>query len=281
MKDVRDARKAFEIVVKDVFVSPDLKKNFVVYADAGVHVRKEKDPASGLITLHGDRGNLYIKFQKQVISARLIRMDLKRKEMFGEGDAMMREGDRIITGDKFYFNSETKRGIIYNAHTYIKPYFYYGKSIKKIGDRNYVMKDGWFTTCDDKIPHYKFTVSKCWMYQDVRLLAYDVTYNVSDFPIFWFPFIFHPMEGSGIWTGLGRDTRVGWYMQLVNLGPFLGLPFNLHLDFYQRLGTAMILKPDGKHKISIKNFSLDWNLGMAIDKPLQLRGTEWGEHRQW
>ena len=83
------------------------------------------------------------------------------------------------------------------------------------------------------------------------------------------------MEGTGIWTGLGRDTRVGWYMQLVNLGPFLGLPFNLHLDFYQRLGTALILKPDTKHKISIKDFNLDWRLGAALDKPLQLRNNVW------
>ena len=135
MKDIKDVRKAFEVVLKDVFVSPDLKKNFVVYADAGVHVRKEKDPASGLITLYGDRGSLYIKFKKQIVSARMIRMDLKRREIFGEGNAMMREGDRVITGDKFYFNSDTQRGIIYNANTYIKPYFYYGKSIKKIGTR--------------------------------------------------------------------------------------------------------------------------------------------------
>ena len=268
LKDVKDLRKVFEVVVKDVFVSPDLKKKFFISADAGVHIRSKKDPASGLLTLYGDQGSLYIKFQKQVVSARLIRIDLSRKEVFGEGNAMMREGDRVIVGDKFYFNSETKHGIIYNAKTYIKPYFYYGKSIKKIGDRNYVLQKGWFTTCDDKNPHYKFSVSKCWMYQDVRLLAYDVTYNVSDFPVFWFPFIFHPMEGTGLWTGLGRDTRVGWFLQLVNLGPFLGLPFNMNLDFYQRLGTAILLKPDGKHKISLKNFKLDWYFGIALDKPL-------------
>jgi len=271
LRDIRDMRRAYEVVVKDVFVSPDLKKNFVVYADAGVHIRSRKDPASGLITLYGDRGSLYIKFKKQLVSARLIRMDLSRREVFGEGDAMMRDEERVIVGEKFYFNSETQHGIIYNANTYIRPYFYFGESIKKIGEHNYVLEEGWFTTCDDEKPHYKFSASRCWIYQDVRLLAYDVTYKVSDFPVLWLPFIFHPMEGTGLWVGLGRDTRVGWFMQLVNLGPFLNLPFELNLDFYQRLGVAVL----AKKTLKWNNWSSTIGLGLALDKPLGLVNNVW------
>lgn len=261
---IRDSRKKAQIVVKDVFRNFDLGKDFVIRADEGVYVRRKTDPESGLITIRGEEGNLYVRFKKQLVSANLIRLDRKRKELFGEGNAMIREGDRVIVGDKFYFNAETKYGVVYNAQTYIKPYYYFGDKIKKIGERAYVLEGGWFSTCDAPSPHYKFAVSKAWLYQDIRLIALDVTYKVSDYPVFWFPFLFHPIKGTGFWTGLGRDTRVGWFMQVENIGGFFHLPFRLTFDYYQRLGVASLFSKNWKGK----NWGLDTEGGIAYDKPL-------------
>lgn len=267
MKELKDTRKSSRLVVRDLFDNPDLKKNFVIYADQGVHVRSTKDSENGLVTLRGDQGNLFVKFQKQLISARLIRLDIKRREIFASGNAMLKEGDRILIGDKFYFSTETKQGVIYNAQTYIKPYFYYGKKIKKIGERNYVLEDGWFTTCNAKVPHFSFSVKKAWLYQDLRLVAWNVAYRVSEIPIFWFPFIFHPMKGTGFWTGIGKDTRVGWYMQVGNVGQMLGLPFELTFDYYQRLGIAL---QGAKKDFKVGGFKMPFEFGLAIDKPLTI-----------
>lgn len=270
LADLKDNRTPSKLVVQDLFDNPDLKKNFVVYADQGVHVRSSKDSENGLVTLRGDQGNLYVKFQSQLISARLIRLDIKRRQIFASGNAMLKEGDRILIGDKFYFSTETKQGVIYNAQTYIKPYFYYGKKIKKIGERNYVLEDGWFTTCNAKVPHFSFGVKKAWLYQDLRLVAWNVSYRVAELPIFWIPFIFHPMKGTGFWTGIGKDTRVGWYMQVGNVGQMLGLPLDMTFDYYQRLGIAL---QAAKKTFKVGGFSMPFELGAAIDKPLTLDGS--------
>ncbi len=268
-KVLADKRKKAEIRIKDIFKSPDLNKNFVIYADEGVHIRSKKDPESGIITIRGEMGNLYIKYKNRLISARLIKVDLKRNEVFGEGNAMLKEKGRIIIGDKFYFNSKTKHGVVYNARTYIKPYFYFGKKIKKIGDKGYIMEDGWFSTSDADPPHYRFGVSKVWLYQDLRLVALDVSYQVSDYPLFPIPFLYHPMSGTGFHTGLGRDTRVGWFMQIANFSQFFSLPIDLTFDYYQKLGIASI----GRKNIKTTDWSLDIKYGIAYDKPLQLSGS--------
>lgn len=262
---IQDSRKAAEVLIQDVFRSPDLNNNFVVQADEGVHVRSTKDANAGLITLRGDNGNLRIKFKEQTISARLIRLDMKRREIYGEGNAIIREKDRVIVGDKFYFNSDSKFGVIYNAQTFMPPYYYFGKKIKKVGDKNYILENGWFSTCDADPPHYGFGVGKAWLYQDTRIVGLDVTYLASDFPVLWLPVLFHPMKGTGFWTGLARDSRVGWFMQVDNVGSMLGFPFEFSFDFYERLGVALL----GGHELKGKNWSLGIKLGLAYDKPLQ------------
>ncbi len=262
---IQDPRKPAEVMIQDVFRSPDLNNNFVVQADEGVHVRSTKDANAGLITLRGDNGNLRIKFKDQTISARLIRLDMKRREIYGEGNATIREKDRVIVGDKFYFNSDSKYGVIYNAQTFMPPYYYFGKKIKKVGEKNYILENGWFSTCDADPPHFGFGVGKAWLYQDTRIVGLDVSYMASSFPVLWLPVLFHPMKGTGFWTGLARDSRVGWFMQVDNVGSMLGLPFEFSFDFYERMGIAML----GGHDIKGKNWSLGIKLGLAYDKPLQ------------
>ncbi len=272
IKIIKDNRKMQEVILKDFFSSPDVKKNFVVYADEGENIRKEKDPKTGLITLRGEMGNLYVKFKEQTVSASMIRIDLEKHEIYGEGNAMLRDAKNIIIGDKFYFNSETKLGILYNAETYMDPYFYKGKTIKKIGEKNYVLEDGWFSTSDTNPVDYRFSVKKAWLYQDLRLVAVDISYEISGYPIVWFPFLYHPMKGTGLWTGLGEDTRVGWFMQLCNLGKYLNLPFDLTFDYYQKLGFAV----QGKKTLKIGGHSVGLNVGFGVDKPLQLNSYgEW------
>jgi hypothetical protein len=265
---LRDPRTPFELLIKDVFHSPNLDENFVVYADEGVHVRSARDPNSGIVTLRGDNGNLRVHFKDQTITARLIRIDMQRKEIFGEGNAVIRDGTNVIVGDKFYFNSDSQYGVIYNAETFMEPYFYFGKRIRKVGEKNYVLDSGRFTTCDADPPHYSFAVGKAWLFQDMRLVAYDVSYQAADAPIVWIPFFFHPMAGTGFWLGIAKDSRVGWFIQVENVGTMLGLPFEFSFDHYERLGTAVL----AENQITAENWSLGVKLGLAYDKPLQEKG---------
>jgi len=267
---IQDPRTPYELVIQDVFRSPNLDDNFVVYADEGVHVRSTRDPNSGIITLRGDNGNLRVQFKTQTITARLIRIDMKRKEIFGEGNAVIRDGDSVIVGEKFYFNSESKYGVIYDAQTYIAPYYYHGKKIRKVGEKNYVLDDGWFTTCDADPPHYGFGVGKAWLFQDTRLVAIDVSYLASEYPVVWVPTFLHPMSGTGFWLGIAKDSRVGWFIQVENVGTMLGLPVEFSFDPYQRLGTAILANKELKGE----SWNLNASLGLAYDKPLQEQGAD-------
>ena len=272
MSLVHDSRTPSELLIKDVFRSPNLDDNFVVYADEGVHVRSSRDPNSGIVTLRGDNGNLRVHFKDQTITARLIRIDMHRKEIFGEGNAVIRDKNSVIVGDKFYFNSDSQYGVIYSAETFMAPYYYYGKKIRKVGEQNYILDDGWFSTCDADPPHYGFGVGKAWLFQDLRLVAWDVSYLASDSTIVWVPFFFHPMAGTGFWLGVAKDSRVGWFVQVENVGSMLGLPFEFSFDFYERLGAAIL----AENQITAEKWSLGLKLGLAYDKPLQQSGfDEW------
>ncbi|MDR2734000.1 MAG: hypothetical protein LBC99_05065 [Spirochaetota bacterium] len=267
---VQDPRKPSELLIQDVFRSPSLDDNFVVYADEGTHVRSTTDPESGIITLRGDNGNLRLRFKEQTITARLVRIDMPRKEVFGEGDVVIRDGNNLIVGEKFYFNSDSQYGVIYNAATFMEPYYYYGKKISKVGEKEYVLDDGWLTTCDADPPHYGFGVGKAWLFQDTRMVAIDVSYLAAEYPIVWVPFFFHPMAGTGFWLGIAKDTRVGWFVQVENVGTMLGLPVEFSFDHYQRLGTAIL----ASKQIKEPNWGLGLKLGLAYDKPLQEKGFE-------
>ncbi|MCK5075733.1 MAG: LPS-assembly protein LptD, partial [Calditrichia bacterium] len=102
-----------------------------------------------------------------------------------------------MKGLKLSYNFKTKRGRVWEGTTEMEPGYYRGVNIKKIGDKTMLIKEGYFTSCDNKNdPHFFFHSKKMWMRVGKKLIAKPIVLYIADIPIFYFPLAYMSLQKS-------------------------------------------------------------------------------------
>ncbi len=141
----------------------------------------------------------------------------------GEGTAAQQ-----IVGTRMNYNLNTREGMIRAGKTEAQDGFIYSDALRKIGEDQFLAREGSYTTCDlidhDKSPHYHFTSKRMRIYLKDKVVAKPVTLYIRDIPVFALPFyVFSIRKGrhSGFLTpnidfGLGSTqgrsfSNLGYY----------------------------------------------------------------------
>ena len=150
------------------------------------------------------KGNAQIEMKNQKLTAAIIEVDfgnstLKAKfirDSNGQavGIPCMVDNGEEFFGEELFYNMKTSTGTIKSGETKMGEGFYYGSVIKRISEREFYVKDGYYTTCDAPHPHYHFASSEMKILFGEKLFADPLYFYVEDIPIFAIPFaMFMPM----------------------------------------------------------------------------------------
>ena len=94
------------------------------------------------------------------------------------------------------YNMETGLGQIRSGKVFIKEHNFHlaGDELKRIGEQDYQLERGFFTTCDGDVPSWKFGARHI----DVTLGKYarasNVLFYLHDWPVFYLPYIVFPAK---------------------------------------------------------------------------------------
>ncbi|MCB1177617.1 MAG: LPS-assembly protein LptD [Leptospiraceae bacterium] len=158
---------------------------------------------SGVLIL---RGRVKLKVSEGSLTADNISVDSQRNEIYAEGGVVYKKGPMEIKGEKFIYDINLERGIIYNVNASMFPVYFVGKKIKKVDENKYLLDVAYFTACNAEVPHYSFKAKKIFVYDDKSLVATSLWYNVGGTKIFWMPLYYGTNMGSG-WTFQGGHNR--------------------------------------------------------------------------
>lgn len=187
-------------------------------------------------------GNVFIVYENYKIYAdQLIIKFLKNdpKEIIASGNIVIETESSIVVGEKFFFYPESKKGLIYHAATYNKPYFIRGEYFKFVGEEKLIIDNMDFTTCDFKNPHYAIGASKSWIYKDDKDMFLGFQIKAGQDPIFYFPFMYRSYYGTGLITSLGQENGVGWFINNTYSTKGSGYDLKIMLDHYQKTGEYL------------------------------------------
>ncbi len=159
------------------------------------------------------KGEVYLRYNKVLLRADELRLNVKTKEMLCQGNVILWDGKKELTGDKIFYDLNTRNGIIYDGRSEIGQIVYYGGKIEKIEKGPYIIDKGRFTSCKNHKPHYYIEASKIWVYPDDKIVLFNAYYIVSGVKLFWIPLYFRFEKGTGIITSWGKRRVDGWYMQ--------------------------------------------------------------------
>ena len=154
---------------------------------------------------------------------------------------VLTEDGEVYDGFKMTYNFKTSRGLISSAGTKMEGAYYNGEKVKKVDKNTYFIKDGTYTTCNAKPPHYYFYANEMKVIQKKELVAKWIWlyFGGVPFPV-PLPFAVFPIQSgrrSGILVpSFGNDPKYGYYFS--RFGYFWAIndymDINLTADYYTR-----------------------------------------------
>lgn len=213
-------------------------------------------------------GNAIVKYKKLTLTAHQITIDWEQDRIFAEGrpdtiwiDTLQMAVDTILFVDTPLFldvtsgkvdslrgfqmemNLESQRGRVFTGITANEQGKYYGQILKRVEPEVMFVKNGTFTTCDLKEPHYQFFSNKMKMMYRNKLIAQPVVLMFGKIPSMIFPygiFSLKPGRHSGlIVPSYGENTSQGRHFK--HLGYYFApsdyWDVKTTLDYYEKFGS--------------------------------------------
>ncbi len=152
------------------------------------------------------------------IFADRVRLNSQTLIAEAEGRVRVNTPTEVLTGERMLVDLQGGTGKVYNGLIFVRPAYYYlrGEEIEKTGKDTYKMRYGSFTTCDGSAPAWEVTGRDMEVSIDGYGQAYDTSFRVRDFPIFWTPYAAFPAKfkrQSGLLPPvIGYSDRDGFFL---------------------------------------------------------------------
>ncbi len=159
---------------------------------------------------------------------------------------ILKDAGEEYRGTEITYNFRTQQGSISHAESETDGQKYYGKKIRKIESKTYLIRDGIYTTCDANEPHFYFFSPEMKVVHQEQIIAKWIWFYVADIPFpAPIPFAVFPNQSgrrSGIITpAYGYREDLGRYFS--HLGYFWAINDFMDLaifgDFYTKGGYTL------------------------------------------
>ncbi|MBS0617471.1 MAG: LPS-assembly protein LptD [Spirochaetes bacterium] len=215
------------------------------------------------------RGGIILRSGPAYLRAETVKINTKTGEIFGEGRVSMEAEGRKLAGEKFYYDNHLGSGVVYSSHAAAEPFYFSGSVIKQIEANRYIARDSFFTTCNEKYPHYYFKAKKIWISKNNEFAAISAIYYVGQVPVFYWPLILKSDTGTGLVTQYAVNPTRGQSLQntwnftnpFANESRWQPQTGKLMFDWYERVGYMIGINlkrdsPDLKYnfEIAMANF---------------------------
>ncbi|HPP05822.1 MAG TPA: LPS assembly protein LptD [Syntrophorhabdaceae bacterium] len=146
--------------------------------------------------LYSARENVELVEGNRLLKADYVIYNEHTKDIEAQGNVIFQEDGDMLQCDNLHVNLLTKTGIVNKGKIYIKRgnFNIYGENIEKTGDATYRIRGGEITTCDPKMPEWKFYAKDV----DITIEGYAKTkgtvFYILNKPVFYLPYGIFPVK---------------------------------------------------------------------------------------
>jgi len=176
-------------------------------------VEQEKDGS-----IYHLRGRAEIDYRNYILRGDQITYNTDTGDSELEGHVVLDGGpyDEHVTASHGTYNIRTQVGTFYSvigtvgfrmhASRYVltttNPFTFTGKIVEKHGPDHYLVRQGTVTTCELPHPKWQFDARRMWIDVDGTAKIYNSGFWLMGVPVFYFPFVTHPVQKEQRETGL-------------------------------------------------------------------------------
>ena len=137
-------------------------------------------------------GNVEIQYGEIVLNCDKITINTESKIALCEGNVRIEHPKGVLEGEYIRYDLANKEGEIVGADLKAFPWFATAEETGKVGPNEYVLKNGYITTCDEDEPHYHLKAQEIRVFPNDKIIAKNVVYYVGDVPVLWLPYYYQP-----------------------------------------------------------------------------------------
>ncbi|MFN0149839.1 MAG: putative LPS assembly protein LptD [bacterium] len=162
----------------------------------------------------GDRrivltGAAKLDYQGMTLNADTVVYDLDRAVLNATGVPKLRQGGEDVTGERMGYSLEDRKGIVYGGETTYQTGRLRGGEVVRLDNSTLDVRDGVYTSCDQKPPHFHFESKLMRVYLDDKSVARPVVLFIHDIPVIGLPFYVLPLT---------RERRSGFLLPAIEFG---------------------------------------------------------------
>ena len=210
------------------------------------------------------------------------------RDVLLSGNVRLYRAGQLFTGDTALYNLETK---VLNGASFrgdVAPFRFGGRSLTSLGNNEYLVKDGLFTTSDSSKPDYHIRARTVRIYAKDRVIFSNATLYIGRTPVFWFPYLYQSLDREVSFTITPGYSSV-WGAYLLGQYTFplaQQVSGKLRLDLYADRGLGLGFEarwPAGSSKGGSGNTALEtFTDSTTGESKSQLKlGHNWGRFRAY
>ena len=176
-------------------------------------VQQEKDGS-----IYHLRGGVEIHYRTYILHADQVTYNTDTGDSELEGHVVLDGGpyDEHVEASHGTYNVRTETGTFYSVIgtvgfrmrksryvlTTSNPFAFTGKIVEKHGPDHYLVRQGTVTTCELPRPKWQFNARRISVDVDGTAKIYNSDFRLLGMPVFYFPFVTHPVQKEQRQTGL-------------------------------------------------------------------------------
>jgi LPS-assembly protein len=189
-------------------------------------VEQEKDGS-----IYHLRDEVEIRYRTYILHADRVTYNADTGDTELEGHVVLGGGpyDEHVEASHGTYNIRTETGTFYSVIgtiglrlrksryvlTTSNPFAFTGKIVEKQGPDHYLVRQGTVTTCELPHPKWLFDAKRISVDVDGTAKIYNSDFRLMGIPVFYFPFVTHPVQKQERHTGLlipsfGNSSTKGW-----------------------------------------------------------------------
>ena len=186
-------------------------------------------------------GNVIVRYKDIKITADKAIAYPQSKEIYARGNVTLYKGEDVFKADKIYYNFETKKGTLIHGDFKSGKIFGEAKRLDELSDKELVALEGYFTTCEFDIPHYRIQAKRIKIYLGEKVVATNIFFYVGNTPIMYLPYYCQSLKDkeTGLRVTPGHNKDWGYFV-LTSLRYYFNEYSNgyLHFDWREKLGVG-------------------------------------------
>lgn len=140
-------------------------------------------------------GNVTLSYQTVSLRADLVTYNHRTQDATAEGNVILDQGSRRLTAQRAFYNFGSNSGTLFEATASLDPSVYItGKTIEKIDEITYRIKDGIFTSCELGDPSWAFHLADGVIRVEDYARLHNLSFRANGVPVLYLPYIVWPTK---------------------------------------------------------------------------------------